>query len=112
MIEIVSDNKKVRCKIAGNLNQLLSDTRNICNSLACTLVECAGPEAELAVVCCIQSMFADCVTSALYQIFNNSENANKHEGEVSSIKIDMEALRDFLENKDKYDNDESEEDNT
>ena len=111
MIEITSDNMKVKCKIAGNMSQLLNDTRNICSSLACTLLECAEPDTELAVLCCIQSIFSDCVTDALHQTVNKSENDqfNKIENGVSTIKIDMEALKDYLKNKDDYD--EPEEDN-
>lgn len=116
MIEIISDQGHLQCKIDGNLLELLADTRYISTGIAQALLQCTDKETEMIVLCCMQSIFSDTVSYALREVLaRNSKDADKASttdsntsANISSVRVDMQALREFLNNQSNYPNDEDE----
>ena len=109
MISVTATEQNIHMKIEGNLMDLLTDARHIVISLAQTLLECASSDKEmqLGVVCCMQSMFSDVIRDSLVSVLkgqsassdSNDEDEMSDHG-LSSIKIDLKALRDWIQNRD------------
>ena len=113
MINIQVTNEHISFKIEGNLLELLSDTRHISNGLAQTLLDCASNEAKFPLLCCIQSIFSDAISYALHHIFDSADDTpeakEQFDSAVSSVRVDMKALRDYIEHRNEYiDTEESE----
>lgn len=104
MIDISIDKEKMSLKISGNLIELLTDTRHIVEGLVGTLLECSKGEAQFPAMCCIQSIFSDAVTFGLSQLMTdkdeNTDSSQMSPVDVSAIRVDLQALRDWLNQKD------------